>query len=340
MENERESRGVQADEARLRLTVERLLTRTSGQPAKLCSLSREPSPFATLFPAEVLSGELEGGGEVSLFVKHLGMEQADHPEKQRRDREVLVYDRLLRHEGLPVARYYGSVWDEQVKRQLVFLEHVADWNLKYQDMEHWFTAAGRLAQLHRHFAARSTMILDCDFLLRFDAAYFSDWARRALAAVAEGVPELTQQLRHVVSHYEGAIAVLSQQPMTLIHNDLSPKNVLADRSRSPARICFVDWEMAGVGCGLLDLVHLKYGLDPDNDRRMVQAYGEELAGTGLLPSQPRELGRLLAACELHKTLYRLAFSQTWGLPPPQVAEWVHEAQALFDRLASAEKMTR
>jgi aminoglycoside phosphotransferase (APT) family kinase protein len=320
-------------DARLCHTVECLVQQAWGRPVKVAALRREPCRFATLFPAEVLSVSLHGGEALGLFVKHLGTEQADHPEKQRRDREVQVYEHLLRHEGLPVARYYGSVWDEQVRRRLVFLEHVADWNLKYQDIEHWFTAARRLAQLHVHFAAHSEALLARDYLLRFDAAYFSDWAGRALAAVAGGAPALAAKLRHVVSHYECAIDVLVRQPLTLVHNDLAPKNVLADRSSSPARICFVDWEMAGVGCGLLDLVHLKYGLDSDNDRRMVAAYCEGLAGTGLLPPEPRELDRLLAACELHKTLYRLAFSQTWGLPPPRVEEWVREAQAFIDRLA-------
>jgi hypothetical protein len=90
--------------------------------------------------------------------------------------------------------------------------------------------------------------------------------------------------------------------------------------------------MAGIGCGLLDLVHLKYGLDSESDQKMCAAYCEALTGTGLLPSSPNDLERLLAACELHKTLYRLSFSKSWGLPIERVALWVSEAGMFFDRV--------
>ena len=254
----------------------------------------------------MLSLTLAGGGEVSLFVKHLGPEEADNPDKQCRDREVRVYEELLAGADLPVARYYGSAWNEATGRREVFLEYVDDWSLKYQPLEHWFTAARRLAGLHAHFAARAGELLACDFLLRLDAGYLHAWAERALATVRDLYPELAAGLEPVVRGYARVADVLGRQPLTLVHNDLSPKNVLADRSSSPARICFVDWELAGVGCGLLDLVHLKYGLGPEDDRRMCAAYRAELAGTGLLPADPREWDALLAACELHKTVYRLA----------------------------------
>jgi hypothetical protein len=105
--------------------------------------------------------------------------------------------------------------------------------------------------------------------------------------------------------------------------------VLADRSHRPARICFVDWELAGIGCGLLDLVHLKHGLDAAHDRAMREAYLAEVEGTGLLPSSRQELHRLFVACELHHTLYRLAHLDRWRLPPVRAAEWVAEARELI-----------
>jgi aminoglycoside phosphotransferase (APT) family kinase protein len=323
---------ARAADARLRRTLERFLGDAQGRPVKVSRLWREPSPFATLFPAEVLSLTLRDGGEVALFVKHLGPEQADHPEKQCRDREVRIYEDLLREEGLPVPRYYGSRWNEATERREVFLEYIGDWNLKYQALEHWFTAARRLAQLHAYFAGRAAQLLACDYLLRFDADCLRGWAERALAVVGGQSAELAAALAPVVDGYDCVTEVLGRQPLTLVHNDLAPKNVLADRSGSPARICFVDWEMAGVGCGLLDLVNLKYGLDPADDRKMCAAYGAELAGTGLLPSSPQEVSRLFAACELHRTVYRLAFSRVWGVPPERAAQWVAEARDLAGRI--------
>ena len=316
------------DDTPLHLYVQQLLTEALRRPVQVVALRREPIPVPSLFPAEVLSIVLADGRELALFVKHLGPEQADHPDKQRRDREVRIYEELLRDPGLPVARYYGSRWNAATRRHEVYLEYVADWSLKYTEVEHWFTAARRLAQLHAQFAARAERLLACDFLLRLDAPYFQAWADRALAAVARHCPELAPDLARVVGAYDRAAGVLADQPITLVHNDLAPKNVVADRSHTPARICVVDWEMAGAGCGLLDLVHLKHGLDRADDERLRAVYSAELVGTGLLPASAGELEWLLAACELHQTMCRLTYSAQWQVPHERVAQWVRDARHL------------
>jgi aminoglycoside phosphotransferase (APT) family kinase protein len=117
-----------------------------------------------------------------------------------------------------------------------------------------------------------------------------------------------------------------------VHNDLAPKNVIVDRSTEPARICFVDWEMAGVGCGLLDLVDLKYGLDDASDQRMCAAYRDAIGDCDVLPRRGSECRRLFAACELHKTLYRLAFGENWGVSTERRTEWVRDAVRLRNEL--------
>jgi hypothetical protein len=320
------------DEGRLCRTVEGLLSRAAGHPVRVRDLQSKPSPFATLFPAEVLTLSLAGGGEVSLFLKHLGPEEADNPDKHRRDREVRVYEELLAGAELPVPRYHGSAWNEATGRLEVFLEYVDDWSLRYQPLEHWHTAARRLAALHAHFAARAEELLACDFLLRLDASYLHAWAGRALTTISELYPDSAAGLEAVVRGCDKAAGVLDSQPLTLVHNDLAPKNVLADRSVSPARICFVDWELAGVGCGLLDLVHLKYGLPAEDDQGFCAAYYAELARTGSLPADLREQSAVLAACELHKTLYRLACCRPWRLPADRVAGWVAEAGEFLSRI--------
>ena len=323
---------VNRDETCLLLTLERFLQVGKRCGVKVSGIKCEPSPFATLFPAEVLTVSLGNEDEVSFFVKHLGSEQSDHPDKQCRDREILVYEKLLQKDHLPAVKYYGSRWNEMTKRREVFLEYIDDWNLKYHDLEHWFTAARRLAHLHAYFATRAGRVSDCDFLLRLDDRYLCEWANRALSVVADQSAELATELACVVDNYKRVAEVLIRQPLTLVHNDLAPKNVIADRSSSPARICFIDWEMAGVGCGLMDLVHLKYGLDPVNDQKMCTAYCEELAGTDLLPPDPQSRNSLFAACEVHQIIYLLAHSKSWQLPIAKVAQWVMEAEQFMARI--------
>jgi thiamine kinase-like enzyme len=326
-----EAQKIKIDEARLHLTIEEVLQEALGHPITVSTLNYEPSPFATLFPADILQIKLQGGEGISLFLKHLGSEESDHPDKQCPDREVRIFEELLRNEDLPVVKYYYSKWNGKTKRHELYLEYIDDWNLKYHKLDHWFTAARCLAHFHTFFANQAENLLACEFLLRFDAIYLHDWADRALSIVAYQSVELAKKLEYIVNNYDRIVKVLIRQPLTLVHNDPSPKNVIADRSSSPARICFIDWEMAGVGCGLLDLVHLKYGLDPLNDRKMCEAYCAELTGTGLLPSNQQDLRILLAACELHKTLYRLAHSVIWNLSIETVALWVLESEKIFSQ---------
>ena len=313
-----------------RMAIERLVSKAHGRSVTIDGWGREASPVAVagVFPVEVLRLSLRGETELALFVKQLGAEQADHPDKRCRDREPRLYEDLLGDEGLPVPRHYGSRRNEETGRLELYLEHVNDWSLKYQPLEHWFTAASRLAQLHVHFAPRAGELRSREYLLRLDAAYFHAWAARALAVVGQDAPQLARELEAVLGGYGRVAETLAAQPATLVHNDLAPKNVIADRSRVPARICFVDWEMAAVGCALMDLSHLKHGLDPASDEAMREAYFAQLEGTCLHPRGEAEMSRLLAACDLHHTLYRLAHSHTWRLPPGRVAQWVSEARDL------------
>jgi thiamine kinase-like enzyme len=288
------------------------------------------SPFATLFPAEILNVKLASGIRVRLFLKHLGNEDEDHPDKQDRNLEARIYETLLSDRSLPVVRYYGASENARTGRTELFLEYVDDWNLKYHELDYWYTAASRLGQLHRHFAGRPEL---ADVLTHFDAAYHLQWAARALASVVETTPSLADRLEKVTNDYSRAARLLGEQTPTLVHNDLSPKNVIAYRSANPVRICFVDWEMAGAGFGLLDLVHLKYGLDPEADRQMRQAYADELRGSGLVPEDELEFQRLVDACELHKTMNRLWRNQVWKKPIEVVTRWVGEAEDLWRRVS-------
>jgi hypothetical protein len=238
----------------------------------------------------------------------------------------------LDDDDLPVPRYYGSNWNETTRRLEIFLEYIDDWNLKYHDLEYWFIAARRLAQFHVYFATRAEKLLACDFLLRFDSRYLYEWADRALSVVRDQSEKLAAELALALGSYDRVSEILARQPLTLAHNDLAPKNVLADRSSKPPRICFVDWEMAGIGCGLMDLVALKYGLDPVNDQKMRMVYCSALAGTDLLPSRSEDRRSLFAACELSQTVYRLAHSKSWRLPIAKVAQWVSEARQLVMRI--------
>jgi len=314
--------------------VEEVLSRELGETVD--SIVRRRGEFEKHTAVEVVTARLAGGRHVELFVKHLGSRQSDHPDQQRRDREARLYEELVSGDGLPLPKCLGARWDESAATGLLVLEHLDGWPLHYHELDQWFAAARRLAELHVHFAARPQSLLDADFVLRLDAHYLSGWAERAVLAVAASYSaELACRLERLVASWERVVAPIVAQPPTLVHNDLSRKNVLVSTATVPARICFVDWEMAGVGCGLLDLVHVRYQrLDAASDRRMLTEYAGQLSGTGLLPADRRELRELFAACELHRTVYRLARCGWWGKPLEYVADRVAAAERLWSGMGA------
>jgi aminoglycoside phosphotransferase (APT) family kinase protein len=277
-------------------------------------LGQAPRRFASRSPTQILSIARDDGTTLSLFVKRL--EPEEHPDKRRRDREPLVYRHLLAARDLPVPRFHESGWDPQSGTYELVLEHVDDWSLKYHDLEHWMTAARRLAELHAHFAARPAELERADFLLRLDREYFEAWAARAITAAGAVSPDLARHAERALGGHGEIVAAVLAAPPTLVHNDLAPKNVIAQTASRPARICIVDWEMAGVGCGLLDLAHLAHGLAPRDARRLRDAYASALGHTG------GELRGLLAACEHLNAVYRLAHVGEWGIGAAEVARWV------------------
>ena len=246
-----------------------VLSRRFSRAVAVRLVSRKPCEFATLCPVEVLSVGVDDGITMSLFVKHFQNSDSWHPDKKRGDREVLVYKQLFHGESLPVPAFFGSAVREAGVNGILILENVADWNLKYHSLDLWHLAAGRLADLHRHFAWRPELAV-CNFLLKLDVSYFVEWARRALDAVQTSGADNTKLFHDLVlNRFSEAATLLARQPVTLVHNDLAPKNVIANRGTIPTTICIVDWEIAGVGCVLLDLVHLKYGLDSPSATSMV-----------------------------------------------------------------------
>ena len=321
---------IDVDERALKSTVQTILKNEYRASARVASLERKPCEFATLFPADILSVNLEGGDKIRLFLKHVGYEESSHPDKLGPQRETQIYLKLFQGTSLPVPKVYGCHPNRLSHRHEMFLEYLDGWTLQYHDLEHWFSAATRLADLHLHFECEE---LDSrDFLNSFNQEYFTFWAHRAVTVVSCRAPKLANRLERIVVDYDKIAKLLSNQPSTLVHNDLAPKNVIADTSVDPARIYFIDWEMAGVGCGLLDLVHLKYGLDEENDQRMLRTYLRALEGSMLLPSTAQELDQVLFACELHKSIYRLGHIDEWGVPDERVAEFIGESERFFLRI--------
>jgi thiamine kinase-like enzyme len=276
-------------------------------------LARHPYAYRTSFPLDEAQVRLPGGEEATVLVKELDRSGLDERARRAKpafvhdpQREIVVYTEILAAHSLGTARCYG------VAGCALFLEKVEGVELWQRgDLEAWEDAARWAARLHREVGVPSL-----PQLLRYDAAYFRQWLGRA--EQFRGRPALEAAGR---SHEE-ALERLAALPVAFVHGELYPSNVLV----APARICPVDWEMAGVGAGVLDLAALVTGWSDDEVRRLVAAYAA-VAGAPVHEAD-------LDAARLVLAVQWLGWADQWSPPREHATDWLAEANAAAGRLAS------
>lgn len=208
-------------------------------------------------------------------------------------REVAAYA-LIKDLGWGTPQLYESGKDWLLMEKV---DGVELWQVG--DLGTWADAARWLGRLHRHFEQAPPTD---SRLLRYQGAYFKGWCTRA----AERHPEIS----NLVPYADRAIEILSVDRPTLVHGEFYASNIVVAHDR----IAPVDWEMAGLGSGMIDLAALLSGWGDDARMAMIAAYGGA-----------RE--KVLAAAELQIALQWLGWSEAWIPPPEHRRDWVAEARA-------------
>ena len=196
----------------------------------------------------------------------------------------------------------------------------------------WEEVAGWLGRLHADFAGRLAETSEANpDLLDLSEAWFRSWCHRALERLADSEDPRAQSLRHALESYDDVVSALTGLPRTFVHGELYPSNVLVVQG-NPSRICPVDWEMAGIGPGLIDLAALVGGWDEAERHRLIAAYLRGSRETSAGASTPEAVEADLARCRLHLALQWLGWSADWRPPPEHAHDWLGEAVELADEL--------
>ena len=235
-------------------------------------------------------------------------------------REIEAYLDVLGPAGIDVPACYGAVAEPDRGRYWLFLESVDGAPLWQSEPGAWEEAAMWLADLHgrgpptRH-----------NHLIRYDATYFRGWIDRAVAFAPKG------SLDSVQAAWTRVVEQLLAWPPTFVHGEFYPSNVLVRSGPARPRIAPIDWEMAGVGPGLVDLAALSSGGWTAAERERLA-----LAYHGALPDrdrpQPGELLHALAYFRLYIAVQWLGWSQDWSPPAEHAHDWLSEAVALAEEL--------
>jgi aminoglycoside phosphotransferase (APT) family kinase protein len=240
---------------------------------------------------------------------------------QSSDRESNVYAAVLRGiDGPP--RYFGAL--RGAHRHWLLLERVRGRELtKVGDHRIWRLAARWLGRFHG---------LETDFSkdgVSRGEAYFRDALRRALPALEAADPNLG--LHRVVRAWDPVVELLLATPACLVHGDAFPANVVVGPQD---RVCFVDWELAGMGPGLLDLAAFTAGSWTASEREgMNNGYEAGLRDSRAPSSSSAGLTRRLLASRILVAVEMIGAMSSWEPPSHQLWDWPRELATLARELA-------
>lgn len=323
----------------VRAELEPALHAQLGSEARVASLERRPSRYRTSYPIEELEVRLEDGRALRLLFKDLARSGLDpaaiaaKPEflyEPRREPEL--YARLLPAAGVAGATCYGVVARPESDRYWMFLEHVAGVELfQVGDRGTWEHVARWLAGAHERLADQRD---SAEHLLRYDRELLELWPGRALEYSTGD--EARGALARISEGYDAVVEPILELPPTVIHGEFYASNVLVDDPVAPQRVVAVDWEMAAVGPGLLDLAALVSGRGWQEADRAAIADAYREASPTYSETAAARFARGLDACRLHIALQWLGWSASWSPPAEHATNWLADAAALASALGIAD----
>jgi Ser/Thr protein kinase RdoA (MazF antagonist) len=319
-----------------------LLRRQSGG-REILGLSRRPYRYATSAPLEEVRVEIDGGAEMDLILKDLSRDRllgdagTTKPEfLHLPEREVETYRGILAPAGIG-PQCIAAVAESDPTRYWLLIEKVPGVELwQVGELSVWEEVARWLGDFHSGFAGRLEEVRTANpHLLDLSEGWFRSWCRRALDRLAESEDPRAPALERALQRYDEVVRPLAALPRTFVHGELYPSNVLVVRD-SPLRICPVDWEMAAVGPGLVDLAALVGGWGEAERGRLVAAYLSGWDASGDRAPDLTQLDEDLSRCRLHLALQWLGWSADWRPPPEHAHDWLGEGLELAGELGLSE----
>jgi thiamine kinase-like enzyme len=353
----------------LRQTIESMLAERLRRQIRVARIERQPFAYQTSAAIDSIGVELDDGTRLELLLKDVSRVALQSAALRTKPdflydplREIEVY-RMILAEGPPgTALCYSTVVDVDQDCYWLLLERVRGREL-YQIGERklWEAAAHWLARMHCHWAGRGIELQKLAPVLDYNADYYRRWLSRAAEFQSKAGAQ-TSGWQRLVEGYEDVIERLTALPKTFLHGEFYASNVLIAESKpnkadkesdekpsgrsdrphpSPlpegegtsARVCPVDWEMAAVGPGLMDMAALTAGKWSEEERTaLLQAYRNGLAKFGSATCSLAELQRDLDFCRLHTAVQWLGWSPDWTPPAEHTHDWLAEAVQLAETL--------
>jgi aminoglycoside/choline kinase family phosphotransferase len=330
----------------LRDALEGVLGEFSGSSCTIAGLERSASAYQTSSTMEQLRVYLEDGRCLHIMFKDVSRKALIGDAQHAKPacvfdslREIETYRSLLAPSHLSVPTFYGAVVNSDIDRYWLFLEYVPAWTLFEVSEPLWVEAATWIAGLHARFTGAPDVLRRdrVPHLLRYDAGFYWMWPQRALAFVSDARATRSsadrKAIERIVEGYGQIVERLLSLPTTLIHGEFVAANVLIQTTDHRTRLCPVDWEMAAIGPGLMDLAALTAGSwTPEQRQTLTAAYARALREAGAAMPRDQDFNRDFDCCRLHLAMQWLGWSAEWSPPQEHAHNWLEEASYLAERL--------
>ena len=327
--------------------LEGVLSQYFGARRRIKKLRRRLSVYSSSYTIENLEVELDRGQRLRLVLMDLSPASLLTTAQQVRPhflyeprREIETYRKILHPQRLGTPICYGAIDSPELERYWLFLERVNGpllWQMGR--MESWEEAARWLAMLHNQFAADSGPQSQTRLahLLRYDEQFLTLWLTRAEEFLhhkhAVHSPDTWRRFRRLAARYHLAIKRLLELPTTFIHGEFYPSNVILRGTKSGRQICPIDWEVAALAPGLIDLAALTSGDWPEEKKKtMVAAYRDRLEPAKGWPPSMAELMEAVEYCQLHISVQLLGWASDWSPPERHAQNWLRQAFQLAGKL--------
>jgi phosphotransferase family enzyme len=235
---------------------------------RLTAVDREPTPYVTTFPCEVVTCRFTDG-RLRLFCKFGARNgPCSHGQRGGVAYEAEVYRQVLKPFGASAPGFFGSYTDPKTSGTWLVLEYL-NRSLrvgKIPGLRAVKLAARWIGEFH---AASERLIAraSTSFLTSYDAAYYRGWPRRALR-LARHLGLRLAGLEALIRRLEREIAVLAALPKTVIHGEYYPHNIMFQAGV----VRPVDWETAAVAPGEIDLATFTEGWPLQISRQLEAEY--------------------------------------------------------------------
>nr|MDQ3817628.1 aminoglycoside phosphotransferase family protein [Acidobacteriota bacterium] len=202
------------------------------------------------------------------------------------------------------------------------------------DFHAWCEAARWLASMHGRLQTEVDRFEREIPLLKYDEDFYRLWMRRAQTFLTNSAqPDVGNKINWLAERYGRVIENLSSLPKTFLHGEFYASNVLVREAVKGWRVCPVDWEMAAVGPGLMDLSALAAGKWTEEEKRlMARAYFESLLPEGNPFSSKEEFFRAFSLCRLQIAVQWLGWFGRRRAYSGHAHDWLSEAMSLAEML--------